>query len=317
MPEIKIGQRADGAAATVVAAAPPRRWQTGMSPLFFWGWLAPALAVTLLFTVWPFLQSFVLSTQRWQGFGIPQQVGLRNIETLIHDPDAWGALGRTMIWTAGEVIGTVGIGTALAYAFHRKIPLTNVLKFFAFLPVILPPTFYALAVQYALNPTFGWINKLLGGINPAWSQPWLSNPNAVLWIVIIVGVLQYVGIPMILMLSAFNDVPPELEEAAKLDGANAWQTFFHVSLPSSRDVLVVVISLQMIGNFKNLDTVYALTQGGPGRASDIAPTFIYRQAFDFSNFGYGSVAGLAATFVILVISLAYTQFFRPRGMSRL
>jgi multiple sugar transport system permease protein len=158
---------------------------------------------------------------------------------------------------------------------------------------------------------------LLVHINKSWSQPWLSNPHAALWIVIIVGVVQYAGIPMILMLSAFNDTPPDVEEAARIDGANSWQTFFHVTLPMARDVLVVVISLQMIGNFKSLDTVWALTQGGPGRASDIASTFIYREAFSFSNFGYGSSAALVATAVILVVSLTYTQFFRPRGITRL
>lgn len=290
---------------------------TGMSPVFFWGWMAPALVVTLLFAVWPFLQSFGLSFQRWQGFGAPTWVGLSNVKHLFSDPDAWGALWRTLVWTGGQVIGTVAIGTALAYAFHRKIPFSNVLKFLAFLPVILPPTFYALAWQYALNPTFGWINKWLATIDPSWSRAWLSDPSATLWIVIAVGVLQYVGIPMILMLSAFNDVPVEVEEAAKLDGVNTFQSFFHVTLPLSRDVLIAVVSLQLIGNFKNFDTVWALTQGGPGRSSDIASTFIYREAFSFSNFGYGSAAGLALTVVILVISLTYTRFFRPAGMSRL
>jgi raffinose/stachyose/melibiose transport system permease protein len=294
-----------------------RRSPTAISPWFFWGWLAPALLITLVFMVWPFLESFTLSFQRWPGFGQPTYIGLKNLTHLINDPDAWGAIGRTLIWTAGEVVITVGVGTALAYAFHRNIPFSRTLKFLAFLPVILPPTFYALAYQYALNPTFGWINTLLGHIDGSLSRAWLSDPSAVLWIVIWVAGAQYVGIPMILMLSAFNDVPKDVEEAAKLDGVGAWGEFWHVTLPLSRDVLVVVVSLQLIGNFKSLDTVWALTQGGPGRASDIASTFIYREAFDFSNFGYGSAAGLATTLLIVVISLAYTQFFRPRGMSRI
>lgn len=288
-----------------------------MSPWFFWGLLSPALALTLLFMAWPFVSSFVLTFQQWRGFGVPRDTGLTNLKLLWEDPDFWGALWRTMVWTAGEVIICVGVGIALALAFYRKIRFSKTLKFLAFLPVILPPTFYALAWRYALDPTFGWMNSFLGAIDPAWDKAWLSDPNATLWIVIVVGGLQYAGIPMILMLSAFNDIPPELDEAAMLDGATGWKRFWHVTLPLSRGVLIAVVSLVMVGNFKNLDIVYALTEGGPGRSSDIFPTFIYREAFNFSNFGYGSAIGLVSTAIILAISLTYTRFFRPSGITKL
>ena len=306
-----------GGVADRAAARSRRREPGGMSPVFFFAFLAPATVLTVMFLVVPFFQSFQLSFQQWKGFGAPRWVGLANFQELFTDPEQWNALVNTFIWTAAQVIGTVGIGTALAIAFYRKVPLSTPLKFLCFLPVILPPTFYALAWTYALNPTFGWMNKFLGSIDPSLSRPWLADPNWALPIAIAVGILQYVGIPMILMMSALNDIPPEVDEAATLDGVTAWQRIWHVTLPLSRDVLVAVISLQMVGNFKNLDTVWALTEGGPGRASDIFPTFIYREAFEFNNFGYASLVGLWSTLIILVISLLYTKYFRPHGMSKL
>src|SRR4029453_19435251 len=113
-----------------------------------------------------------------------------------------------------------------------------------------------------------------------------------------VETIQFVGIPMILMLSALNDIPESVTEAAMLDGASTWQRIWDVMLPMTRDVLVVVIGLQIIGNFKTLDTVWALTKGGPGLSTDIVPTFIYREGFVLSNFGYGSTTHFAGTFSI-------------------
>lgn len=292
-----------------------RSKQKSASFWLFWGFLAPALLLTVLFTVWPAITSVPLMFQRWQGYGQAQWIGFTNFENLFTDPDALNALLRTFFLTIGAAGGTVIIGTALAIAFHRKIPFSNTLKFIVFLPVILPPTMFALAWKNALDPTLGWVNPILAGINPDWALNWLSDPAVVMWVVTFVATIQYVGIPMILMLSAMNDIPESVNEAATLDGVNGWQRIWHITLPLTRDVLVVVIGLQIIGNFKQLDTVYALTQGGPGLASDIMSTFIYREGFQLGNFGYASVAAFFGTLIIVVASVAYTFFFRPAKMS--
>lgn len=285
------------------------------APLF-WGFLSPALILTLLFTIFPLAVSIQLIFQRWPGFGNPRPVGTKNITDLFSDPEALDALVRTLWLTLGAAGGTVIIGTGLAIAFHRKIPLTNTLKFLAFLPVILPPTVFSLAWKNALDPTLGWVNPILRQINPDLALNWLSDPKAALPVVIFVSTIQYVGIPMILMLSAMNDIPESVNEAATLDGVTGWQRIWHITLPLSRDVLVVVIGLQIIGNFKALDTAYALTKGGPGLASDIMATFIYREGFQLSNFGYASTAAFFGTLIIVAISLAYTFMFRPSKMSQ-
>ncbi|MFE4545464.1 MULTISPECIES: carbohydrate ABC transporter permease [unclassified Arthrobacter] len=282
----------------------------------FWGFISPALILTLLFTMYPLAVSVQLIFQRWAGFGTPRPIGTKNITDLFSDPQAFDALVRTFWLTLGAAGGTVLIGTALALAFYRKVPLTNTLKFLAFLPVILPPTVFALAWKNALDPTLGWINPILRGINPDLAINWLSDPKAALPVVIFVSTIQYVGIPMILMLSALNDIPESVNEAATLDGVSGLQRIWHVTLPLSRDVLVVVIGLQIIGNFKALDTAYALTKGGPGLASDIMATFIYREGFELSNFGYASTAAFFGTLIIVIISLAYTFVFRPSKMSQ-
>lgn len=291
------------------------RQARGASPALFWSFMAPALLLVLLFTLWPAITSVPLMFQRWPGYGDPQWIGFANFERLFTDPDALGALLRTFALTILAAGGTVVLGTAFAIAFHRRIPLSNTLKFIIFLPVILPPTMYALAWKNALDPELGWVNPILRRINPDWSPAWLSDPSIVLWVVTFIATIQYVGIPMILMVSAMNDIPASVEEAATLDGVNAWQRIWRITLPMTRDVLVVVIGLQLIGNFKQLDTVYALTQGGPSKASDILSTFIYREGFTLGDFGYASVAGFIGTVIIVAASMAYTFFFRPAKIS--
>ncbi|MEA4943823.1 MAG: sugar ABC transporter permease [Propionicimonas sp.] len=271
--------------------------------------------MTIVFMVYPFLLSVPTAMQNWPGFGDAVWVGWRNFERLARDPDAVAALGRTFLYTAGETIGTVGIGLILAVAFHHRIPLTRALKFLAFLPVILPPTFIALAWRQALDPNFGWLTHMLAAVNAEWGRSWLDDPSASLPIVIVVGVLQYAGIPMVLFLSALGDIPQEINEAATLDGVSGWQRMIHVTIPLIRDVLIIVVGLQMVANFKFLDSVWALTRGASG--SDILPTFIYRQAFSSSDFGYASAAAIVTTGVILVVSMTYTFFFRPSRMDRL
>jgi ABC-type sugar transport system permease subunit len=283
--------------------------------VMFWAFMIPALLVTLLFTILPLIQGVQLMFVRWPGYGLPRYVGFANFKELFTDPEAAAALGRTFLLTATATAGTVIIGTALAIAFHAKIPFTTALKFLAFFPVILPPAVYALAWKTALDPSLGWVNPVLGAITPTFARNWLSEPVTAMLVVIFVSTIQYVGIPMILMLSALNDIPESVTEAAELDGASTWQRIWDVMLPMTRDVLVVVIGLQIIGNFKTLDTVYALTQGGPGLATDIVPTFIYREGFVLSNFGYASTAAFVGTFIIVVVTLAYTHFFRPQKMS--
>jgi ABC-type sugar transport system permease subunit len=297
------------------AAKKKRRPQPKTTRWLFYGFLTPAIVLTGVFTVWPAIASIPLMFQRWQGYGKPRWVGFDNFDKLFSDPDALGALFRTFFITIGAAGGTVIIGTALAIAFHRKIPFSNTLKFIVFLPVILPPTMFALAWKNALDPALGWVNPILKSINADLALNWLSDPSVVMWVVTFVATIQYVGIPMILMLSAMNDIPESVNEAATLDGVSPWQRIFHVTLPLCRDVLVVVIGLQLIGNFKQLDTVYALTQGGPGRASDIMSTFIYRESFQLSDFGYASTAAFIGTIIIVAVSVTYTFFFRPNKMS--
>ncbi len=295
----------------------PGRHERRSSALFFWAFLSPALALTLLFVIYPFLESSQLVFQAWEGFGEASFVGLENLSRLVADPEVHAAFLRTIVYTLITTAGTVIVGLLLGLAFYRRIPFTRTLKFLAFLPVILPPTFVALAWRNALDPTFGWVNQILGLVNPEWSRPWLSDPQAALPIAMAVLVLQYSGIPMVLILASLNDIPASIIEAATLDGASRWQLLRHILLPMSRDVLVVVVSMELIGHFKFLDSVYALTGGGPGRATDILPTLIYRVAFDHSEFGYGSAIAMASTVFIVAVSMLYTFVFRPRKMSSL
>jgi ABC-type sugar transport system permease subunit len=279
--------------------------------------LVPAVFLTLLFTIYPLVRSLALTFEDWNGAAAPKFIGLANLQRLVGDAEARDALIRTLVFAFGTTAGNTIIGTALALAIDRGIPFGGALRFLIFLPVVLPATFISLAWRYALDPTFGWLNNLLGAINPALDHSWLTNRNEALWVAMIIVITQYVGVTMILVLAGLRSIPQDIREAAAIDGATGFAQARHITLPLSRNVLIAVTSISLVANFKTFDTIWALTQGGPGRATDVVSTFIYRTAFGVNRFGYGSAAAFVATFVIVAISLAYTFRFRPDQMSRL
>jgi ABC-type sugar transport system permease subunit len=279
--------------------------------------LAPAVFLTLVFTIYPLARSAVLTFQEWNGAAAAHWVGLANLQHLFDDPQARDALIRTLIFAVATTAGNTIIGVGLALILDRGIPAGGLLRFLIFLPAILPATFIALAWRYALDPTFGWLNALIGTVNPALAaHSWLTDKTAALWITVIVVVTQYAGVTMVLVLAALKGIPRELHEAAELDGATGWRQTRYVTLPLARNVVIAVVSISLVANFKAFDTVWALTQGGPGRATDLVSTFIYRTSFGVNEFGYASAAAMVATIVIVGISMAYSFRFRQDEMTR-
>jgi ABC-type sugar transport system permease subunit len=162
-----------------------------------------------------------------------------------------------------------------------------------------------------LDPTFGPINSLLKALG--WAQPpvWLGDPNLALFPIIAVSIWQYAGFPMIIFLAAIENIPAEIHDAATLDGVTWWQRTLQIILPLVMNVVAVVVMLQLIFSFKVFDIVWAMTTGGPGNASSVLGVYLYRIAFEYTQFGYGSAVAVMMFLIIFTMSLIYLRLFQP------
>jgi raffinose/stachyose/melibiose transport system permease protein len=284
-----------------------RRW---------WLWLLPAAGLTLLFTVYPAFGSVRLSLYDWAGYGPKTYTGGANYRDLWHDGTFHTALWNTITFAFVTAIGTVAIGTALALYISRRGPLSRTLKALIFMPVILPIVFTGLVWVFGLDTDFGWVNNVLDSIHRGWGQGWLSNPSLVMWTIDVTTILQFTGLPMIIVLAALEDLPKEVDEAAMLDGAYGLRRARDISLPLVRDVILTITLLQIMYGFKIFDQVFVMTNGGPGRSSEVLSTYVYREAFVLQHFGLGAAGAVVTCVVVVVVSMVYLSIFRTGKIGR-
>jgi len=272
---------------------------------------APAFFLIFIFIAYPLLESLILSLYKWNGIGPKNFVGFYNFVMLFTDEVFWLALYNNIKFTLFTTTGTVLIGFLLAVAIERRVRGWSFFKIVYFLPVMMSMTTVGLLWGRLLDPTLGPINlflKKLGISNP---PVWLGNPNTALNVIIIVSIWQYSGFPMIVFLAAMENIPLQIHDAATIDGVNSWQRIWHIIFPLVKDVFVMIVILQIIFSFKVFDIVWAMTQGGPGDSSTVLGVYLYRVAFRYTWFGYGSAVAVMMFIIIFVISLLYLRFVRP------
>ncbi len=276
----------------------------------------PAVSLSAFLLLYPFLDSARISLLDWTGAGQGTFVGLDNYSDLARDPIARLAIRNTLVYSIGMTIGTVGIGGAIALAIDRRIPGSSAFKFLIFLPVLLPIVFTSLVWAFFLDGNFGGINDILGWIHPALPRPWLGDPATVNIMIILVSVLQFTGFPMVILIAALRDIPRAIHEAATIDGVSALQRVRHISIPSIRDVIATITLIQFMFGFRVFDQVFVMTRGGPGRLSEVAATFVWREAFVNRRFGYATAQAIVTSLVIAIISMAYLTILRPRRLEQ-
>ena len=276
----------------------------------------PAVSLSAFLLLYPFLDSARISLLDWTGAGQGTFVGLDNYSDLVRDPIARLAIRNTLVYSIGMTIGTVGIGSAIALAIDRRIPGASAFKFLIFLPVLLPIVFTSLVWAFFLDGNFGGINDILGWIHPSLPRPWLGDPATVNIMIILVSVLQFTGFPMVILIAALRDIPRDIHEAATIDGVSALQRVRYISLPSIRDVIATITLIQFMFGFRVFDQVFVMTRGGPGRLSEVAATFVWREAFVNRRFGYATAQAIVTSLVIAIISMVYLTILRPRRLEQ-
>lgn len=278
-----------------------------LTPFLF---LLPALFFYLIFLVYPMLWSLYVSLFQWDGLSDNMIfVGFGNYaRILFEDEIARLALWNNVLWTVGTLVIPTGIGLALALALNRRFRGSVVFRTIFYSPAVLPLVAVGLIWSWMYNPHFGGVNIALKAMGLGWlARGWLSDYDTALAATFVTNVWSHAGFPMILYLAGLQAIPREYYEAAKLDGANAWQSFRHVTLPGLAETHVIVLSLSVIQSFKVFDIIYTMTYGGPGRVTQVLGTWMYFQTFQYYNAGYGAALAWVIAIIVLVIAIPYIR----------
>jgi multiple sugar transport system permease protein len=276
-----------------------------------YGWIAlflsPALAVFFLFILWPIAASLYYSFFQWNGIGEwPDYfVGLRNYRDLLGDYHFWNAFKNTILFVVLNNLIKLPLTLVIAYILNNpKLRFTNVYRTGLFLPMVSSTAIIGIVMTFVLNPWNGPLNTILidMGILAA-PVDWLGNMNTALIVVVLVEVWHYSGQYIIYWLAGLQSIPRELYDAAEVDGANSVQTFFRITIPALKPVILIVTLLGVVMSLRVFDIVMAMTGGGPAFSTDVIGTFIYRNAFGTSapKIGYSSAVAVLFGLIIMVV----------------
>ena len=278
--------------------------------------ILPSLIVITLLDVYPLVEGIVASFQK-QNMMRPDPdafVGwAHNARALTHEPVFWASVGKTVIWTAGSVVGAYLFALGLALLLDREIRGRNVFRALFLLPWVMPDVSTALIWRWLYGDEFGVFNALLLRFGVV-DRPvlWLADPDLAMASVIAVQIWKLYPVMFVVLLAALQGVPRELHEAAMLDGAHAIQRFRYITLPFIRATSIVITLLASIWTFQAFDIVYLLTGGGPAGATRILPTLIYEKAFWGLEMGYATALGMLLLLCLLAVSVAYLMVYRAQ-----
>lgn len=263
--------------------------------------ILPALLVTLAVIVFPWVFTGWMSLQAWQVAGERSFIGLGNYQRLFTDPRFAEAIGRTLVYTGLSVVLPLILGTIAALVFNEQFPLRGVLRGVVVMPMMATPVAIALVWTMMFHPQLGVLNYLLSlvGIPP---QLWVFDPGTVIPSLILVETWQWTPLVMLVILGGLASLPAEPYESALIDGATWLQRLWYITLPMIAPFMVVAVFIRSIDALKSFDIIFAITQGGPGTASETINIYLYLQAFSFNDIGYGSA--VAVVFMVIVVAMS-------------
>jgi len=270
-----------------------------------WGFLAPATLHLALFSFGPMLFAVYLAFHRWSPIEpFKPYVGLANFTTLVRDPLVWRSFGNTLLYTL-HVPVAMAIALGVALVLQHRSRGTRLARTVFFLPYVSSVVAVALVWQWMFHADFGLLNYV-GALFGATPVDWLGNPKTALIAVMIVSIWVQVGYQMVVFLAGLQGIPREYLDAARVDGANAWQRFWRVTFPLLRPVTLFVLVTGVITSFQVFTLVYVLTDGGPLHATDVIVYHIYQMAWEFLEFGGAST--LSLMLAMLLFGATWLQF---------
>ncbi len=236
--------------------------------------------------VFPWVFTAWMSAHSWRLGGDTAFVGLENYSRLLTDTRFWESMGHTLFYTILSVVAPLVLGTFAAVLFDSKMPLRGVLRAIFVMPMMATPVAIALVWTMMFNPSLGVLNYLLSVVGLP-EQSWIYDQSTVIPSLVLVETWQWTPLVMLIVLGGLASLPREPYEGAEIDGANGWQKFRYITLPLIAPFMMVAVIIRSIDALKSFDIIYAMTQGGPGTASETINIYLYNVAFSYYDIGYG------------------------------
>src|SRR5262245_12601645 len=293
-----------------ISTSKTRPWLDRES-VFSWLMLAPPLLFLAAFVGYPFCYGVFLSLQARPVAQPGVFVGLKNFVTNLKDPIFWRVASNTFVYTGiATLLKAVG-GLGLALSMNQQFRMKNLVRAVLLLPFIVPTVLSTVAWMWILDPAFSVLNWFLIGLGvPKPGPPWLGNP--ILAMVSIIVINTWRGLPFygITLLAGLQTVPPELYEAATIDGATGWQRFRFVTLPLLQPIILIVTLFSVIFTFADFQLVYVLTHGGPQNATQLFATYAFDIAMGAGQLGLGASVALTMLPALALLIVALTIYLR-------
>ena len=268
--------------------------------------LLPCVAGCLIFIIIPVFCSFGLSFFDWDLLSTPKFVGFDNYFELFKEPEFFRVFNNTVIYAVFTTLFAVLIPLFLADILNKKFKFSDLFKTIYFIPFITPMLVVALVWAWIFDPNIGLMNYILR-IN----IQWLYNPDTAMFAVILVSVVKLIGYNTVMLIGGYAGINSSLPEAAKIDGANAFQTFFKVTLPLLSPVIFFVLIITTISSFQVFDLIYLMTQGGPDGATDVLVYWLYKNSFEY--FVIGRASATAYVLFVIIAILSMIQWFARKN----
>ena len=274
-----------------------------------WAFVLPAVLLIVGFGLIPIGWSLLLSFQSSDFVSPPKWVGLANYQALRHDPDFRAAIVRTLEYTAIFVPTVVLGGLGVAVLLNAKVRFISLYRTAFFVPVACSTVATAIIFNWLLEPTFGLVNWVLGWFSLG-PYGFFQDPNQALFSVVLMTSWGWIGFNAIIYLAALQGIPSELREAAEIDGAGPFVTFWRVVWPLLGPATLLLVVWSSINALQLFDEIYVSTRGGPLQATTVVVYYLYEQAFRFFAAGYG--AAIAYVLFVAILSLTLLQLWVGR-----
>lgn len=282
--------------------------------------ILPAVMILAIFVYFAVILNFYNSLFRWDAFSVEKiWVGLENYIRMAKDEVFWTALRNTVLYAIFSVIFQVGVALILAGVLEQRWlgRFGAACRTIYFLPSMMSVTVVALLWQLALGAQTGFVNQVLQAIGLDFlAHDWLGDAKTAIFAGIFCQQWQYLGYTMLLFIIAIQKIPQDYIEASYIDGCTPVSSFFHVVIPNIKETILLNTTITIINSFKVFEGIFALTFGGPGRASEVLGTMLYREAFRNDAMGYASAIGVVIFTITFAFSIVQLKMYNIKETER-
>lgn len=284
---------------------------TTQKKLIVFSFLFIPVGLLLLFLLYPTIRLAEYSFTDWNGISRTYDyIGFKNYTDALQNSDVWQALKNNLFYFVLHTI-FLPLEIIVAVLLNNKIRASGFFRSMVFMPYILNGVAIAYIFSYIYNPINGPLNEMLSSIGlESWIQRWLSDKSIVNYSLVVVSLWRFNGLHVVLFLAGLQSIPKDLYEAATIDGANAFQKLWYITIPGITRVIEIILFLNVRGALQVFDIPFLMTQGGPGTSSTTFTVYTIQAAFKYNNYGLASSLAIILMVIIIVISYLQGQLFR-------